>query len=382
MNFFKQAEIGPVINEKSEQVKNIIESFDRLYYAQGKVTHRSRFARNSQDKEGRERPLFSRADRAELFKKFKKQPEGSSARENIIAEANLRDEINEQYLNQREVTVSSEYGPQKARISDINPPESLQTPETKKQPPIFLIPGISNDIECVSALITEVAYQGRRIITAGYPESFMGQTTEEFAAAVEKDSGLTPHIEFFKTVIDKFFDKDQDIELWGLSTGAPIVSGILTDKTYQEKTKDAVLLFPAASVEQKLSSFNLGVMHDLGFMKDNSSASLNFTVDSKIPKAKEQMELRKKIMGSLTKKIIKADQNWRTALVQEGGNIIVVSGGNDRITKSAQMSEEFLKGNSAMRVLDLPTAYHSTPQIEPELVVSKLFELEQKLKKE
>jgi hypothetical protein len=371
-------EIGETIKEESEPVKNLMESFDRIYYAEGTVTHRSRFARTPENPGGRERPLFSRTDRAELLRQFKEAPKGSEAREKIIEEAHLRDEIIEQYMNQREMTINSKYGELKARVVDINPPEGSQTEETKNMPPIFYIQGISNDIECGSAFLTELALQGRRVVSVGYPESFMGQTTQEFADAVEEDEGFGPHTEFYKTVIDKLFKEGEEIELYGYSTGAPIVSGILQEKKYQERTKNAALLFPAASVDQTVNSINLGVVHDMGFIKENSSASLNLTVASKRPQEKEQIKLRKEIMGSLMKKIGKANESWRTARVEEGGNIVVISGEKDAITKSAQMNEEFKRGNDQIKAAVLPDAYHSTLQIKPDRVVAEISELEKK----
>ncbi|MFA6432492.1 MAG: hypothetical protein WCV82_01605 [Candidatus Paceibacterota bacterium] len=383
-----EAELGPEIQGEGEPVKNLIESFDKLYYTQGTVTHRSRFARTPEDAKGKERPLFIRAQRAELYKQIlalphntEQEKENSRAkRKVIIEEGHLRDEINEQYFKQREIAINlPRYGEQKSRVVDIHPPEELQTPETEAKPPIFLIPGISNDIECVSSFIAEVAFQGRRIVTVGYPESFMGHTTQEFADAVEKDPGFAPHIEFYKAVIDKLFNKGELIELWGFSTGAPIISGILKDKKYSQMTKDAALILPAAVVDQSLNSLKMGVVQELGLLKGNSTASLNLTVASKVPKEKEQTKLREEVLESLLNKICVNNNDWRDARVREGGNIIVVTGGKDKITKGTMMNEEFKTGNGQMRVVDIPDAYHSTVQIDPESVVSKLFATEREM---
>ena len=377
MEKFNPAELKPIISEKSEPVKNLMESFDQIYYLNSTVTRRSKFGRDSVNTEGKDRPLFTRAHRAELYKKFKSLPEDSiDEKEEIILEGKIRDEINEQYFKQRDISIDSpSYGEQQSRIVDIKPIEG------KNLPPIFFIPGISNDVECVGSFITEVAFNGRRIVTAGYPESFMGHTTQEFADAVEKDPGFTPHIEFYKAIIDKIFNENEEIEIWGFSTGAPIASGILTDSKYQQRTKDAVLIFPAASVDQKPVDLKLGVVKDLGFIKDNSSASLNLTTASKIPKEKEQLKLRDEIMGSLMKKIGEANHDWKEARVEDGGNIIVISGENDEITKSASMNEEFEKGNIQIKSTIIPKAYHSTVQVDPELVVSKIIELKSKFSK-
>ncbi len=83
-------------------------------------------------------------------------------------------------------------------------------------------------------------------------------------------------------------------------------------------------------------------------------------------------------MKSLMKKISKANEGWRTARVEEGGNIIVVSGEKDTITKSARMNEEFKKGNDQIKAAILSDAYHSTLQIEPDRVIAEISELEEK----
>ena len=78
-------------------------------------------------------------------------------------------------------------------------------------------------------------------------------------------------------------------------------------------------------------------------------------------------------MPSVIRNIEHANDNWKDAKVREGGSIVVANGTRDMVTKSARISEEY-KQNPQMRVLDLPGAYHMTPQLEADTVIPRIFE--------
>ena len=364
-----QAEIGPVMPQKNEGVKNLVEGFEKLYYAAGTVTKASRFARSSEDTEGRERPFFLRAHRADLYNKL----EGldREGKEKVIAEAHIRDNIAEQYLNQKELKLHfSDYGDLGARMVDMIPPESLRTPENKNLPPVFLIPGIANDIEVVNNMACEIVMQGRRVVVLAQPESIKGHITPEFAEAVEKAETFEPHAEFFGEALKHIFKGEESFELWGFSTGGAIAALLLKDPEFQDKVKKAVLIAPAGFVKQSSMSLNLGLIQDMGIFKNKNSA--HFIWGHGFEK-NEQLKLHDEVMGSLIKKITQANDNWKDARVKEGGNILIVNGGKDMVTKSAAIDGEY-KLNPQMRVLDLPNAYHMTPQLEAETIIPEILE--------
>ena len=356
-----KTEFGSVIKQEKEPIKDLVQKFEKLFYFLGAITKSSKFARGIEGE--KERPFFLRNRRARLLKELKELPENQKMeRGEIINEARILDKISEQYMNQREISINlPNYGKQKARTFDLNP-------DAKDKPPIFLVPGISNDIECVGNLGVEAALRGRRIVTVGYPESFMGETTQKFADAVEKDSSFGPHTEFFRAALDALFEKDQEIEIWGYSTGAPIISAILKEEKYQKRTKKAVLLFPAAVVNQSIASLNIGVAHSLALLFKNfkRTASATFGINKE---SKEKSKLRNQIMGALIIKDIKENNDWKEARVQEGGKIMVISGGNDKITKSALVEENFKKGNNQIETITLPEAHHLSGQTEPEKLI-------------
>lgn len=370
--------VGDREQETTETVKNIVESFDKLFYSREAVTARGRFP--LPERQGRivERPLFSRAKRAELYKKYKEIPkENKEERKRILEEAHVRDELTAQFLNQGEISIALPgLGEQTARYTRINPPDPLQTEETDTKPPILIIPGISNDIECLAGLVQEIGMEGRKVVIVGFPESYKGEVTQEFSDAVKRDPEFGPHVEFFKNAIKGLMGEEGNLELWGFSTGGTILEKILQDPKFQERTEQAVLICRASSVDQSVTRLKAGVIHDLGFISSPGALpSLSWTMESKTPREKEQKRLRKEVLSSLLKRVSKRFDFWQDAKVQQGGKIIFVTGRKDQITKSYERNNDFVK-NTQARVIDLPNGYHATPVTQPELVVPQIFDMQ------
>lgn len=378
LNFQAETKIKTPVQETSEPTENLVENFGNLFYKLGQVTS-AKYIHRSDDNPEIKRPLFARNTRARLYNQFKETPKGKTEeRSKIIHEAHLRDEITRQYLNQGEITVAlSLLGEQKARFISIVPPESTRTPETESKSPIFLIPGISNDIECVGGLVHEMAMRGRRVVVVAHPESFKGRVTKEFADAVEKDNGFGPHVEFFKQAIDKLMGENEKLELWGYSAGAPIIESILNDPKYQAKTENAVLLCPASSVDQSKMSMNIGIINEFRMLINRFKVfpSLSYTKGGNDPKDAEQIPLRKKVFGLMMNRVMTHVDYLKNARVREGGNIVIVSGRKDRITKSSDVNKEFLQ-NPQVRILDLQNGYHASPGVEAEKILPLIFNLQ------
>lgn len=373
-----KVEIKAPIQETGEPTENLTEDFDKLFYRLGQVT-KAKFLDRSVGEPSIKRPLFARTTRAELYKQLKNIPkEESEERKKIIKEAHLRDDITRQYLNQGEIVITFPFlGIQKARFINVIPPEAIKTSETESKPPIFLIPGISNDIECVGGLVQEMAMQGRRVIVVAHPESFKGRVTKEFADAVEKDSEYGPHVEFYKQAINNLIKENEKLELWGYSTGVPIAEKILNDPKFQDKTENAVLLCPASSVNQSRISMNIGITNELKMLvsKCRVVPKLSCTKASRNSKDEDQILLKKRVLKLIMNRIRNHVNYLEGARVQEGGSIVIVSGKKDRITKSSKATEEFLQ-NPKVRVLNLRNGYHASPGVEAEKILPLIFYLQ------
>lgn len=361
----------PVVPEE-----NLLENHQSLFYKLAKVTRASLIPRTESH-----RPLSLRTERAQLFKEVvearKKGLTGEA--HSIIFEAKIRDEIAKQYLNQGEVSVEfSDLGEQKARFIHIKPPKEVD----KNLDPIFLIPGISNDIDCVGWLVQELAYQGREVVTVGFPDSFMGSVTSQFADAVEGSESYGPHTIFFKQALNKLIFDGKKKELWGYSTGAPIIAEMLQDENLRRRVSKAVLICPASSSDMSKTDLNLGIAQDGVFLASKLSDTSKYTFtkgrnESEViePEGKVQRGLKEKIFNRLLTKVRNKKDTWKSARVNDGGEIVVVSGQKDNMTRSRKTfydEPELRKFNPQIRLVDLPDGHHVTPLIQPEVVLAEI----------
>lgn len=360
---------SPRRQEVASPEVNRVESFDGLFYLVGKVTHKSL----ADKREGIQRSLQLRTTRAQILKEFRQTPKADTeSRHQLIQEAKTRNELEIQYLNQGEVTVDLPgLGPQTARYTIIDLPENLKPAAEAEKPPIFFIPGLSNDLDCVKATLQELAYSGRRVIAVGFPESFMGKITPEFAQASEQSLDLEPHTTFFKEAANKLIGTDAEIEFWGHSTGATIIEQILADANFQQRTTNAVLLCPAASADistiQAVKAFAKEIAH-LG-RRFGQFPRFSYTRAAKEGEAEGQRELKVKVFKALTKRVLSESDFTKDARVQEGGKIVVVSGNRDNVTRSSTAKDRFLT-NPQVDFIELPNGYHFTPLTEPGRAIS------------
>lgn len=381
----ESAEVGgritPSIQEKAVPEGNQVENLNRLLYMFRLITHQSTIKRSEIKSE---RPLSLRTTRAQLFKEFKSIPKADrEARENIIAEAHDRDEIARQYLTQGEVKIHiPNLGEQSARYTAINPPEARGTSETNSKPPILLIPGISNDIDCVGALAQEIPFMGRKVIVVGMPESQMGKVTAEFAKAVSESALFEPHVEFFKSAINALVGENSQVELWGHSAGSAIIAEILNDPKFQARVTDAVFLNPASSANISAKDLNLGVLNELrNLLKRNlPKYTLTLGATPHVPDTEENKSIKEAVTKVMLKKVCTLAEGWRKARVRQGGEVIVYSGQKDQMTRSYELfkgdrnSQERLKQvNPQIEVIDDPNGFHSTVLIEPQKVIREIF---------
>jgi hypothetical protein len=369
-------EIGEVTVPKLEGItpeQNALEQFSGFFYRLGAITSKSRIRNTESD-----RPFSLLAKRSELFQQAKDalHEKDTNKVKNVIHEAHLRDEIAKQYLTQGEVTIDMKgLGQQTARYTEVKPP-----PERNKNlPTIFLIPGISNDLDCVGWLIQELAWEGRTVVCVGYPESFMGKTTEEFARAVKNSDRYGPHSQLFSAEL-KTLIPEGEVELWGQSTGVPILEQMLQNPDIQEIATRAVGLNPASSVDQTLLSLASGTVKENVYLTGELKDLPRYTFSTGRKERVEnpsQLTMRKNIMNTLLERIRTKMDLWKTAKVKEGGTITIVSGDKDDMTKSSKGfpdEAELRSENPQVRFLRIPDCHHSTVLIHPEVILPKVFQ--------
>lgn len=245
---------------------------------------------------------------------------------------------------------------------------------TKDKPPIFVVGGIANDLESIGNFVTEIAVNGREVIAVAYPDSYNGSVTPEFAQAVVSAEHYEPHAAFFKAAIDHHFLPDGERELWGYSTGAPIVAEILNDPKQQETTSRAVFVCPASTTTQSEGAVKRGVMSDIAFIKEKGTLP-NLTLTTGLKEGDEEKphrQSRKTSFEGLLSHVARSDDAWSTAKVKEGGEIVFVSCENDKVTRSWDNNDRFGEHPQG-RVIPIEGGYHATPIVQPERVMPQIL---------
>lgn len=340
---------------------------NKIFYKLSKSTRPSKIAREG---ERSERSLDERARRADIYKEVLKTPDRARRKE-LLAEAHARDEIEAQYLAQGEIRVNIPgLGDQMARYTMIEPPEGRKLPEEHE--PIFLIPGISNDLDSVGSLAKEIPYQGRSLVVVGMPDSQMGNATEQFAQAVKESPTLEPHVDFFKAAINKLVGEDAPVELWGMSAGSMIVAEMLNDPVYSERVNQAVLLSPAGTSEMTMNQQNLGVLNET-IRVYGSKKGVNYPLYLGNNKEQKAPETAGKTFNILRKKLLKKFEPYKTMKIKEGGQITVVTGRHDGLTRSTDSNDMF-RTLPQVELISLKNGIHNTPIIEADKVVAKVLD--------
>ncbi|GEM_PF-1646453 len=293
---------------------------------------------------------------------------GEKARD-VKNEFDKKDRILGEYLRQREVGVEvGGAGVQKARYAVINPEESESG---NVGAPIVLIPGAANDLSCVEGLARELAYRGRKVFVIGHPDSVMGEVTEEFVGRVSSEQGYEAHAEFFRGAIEELVPQGQ-IEIWGHSAGAPIAAEMLRDGEIRERVERAVLLAPACSVTQTNTSFASGIVNEIAMIVSNfrNFPRYVWTIGRGGEKAGHRALRLKSLQGQMAKVLVGRPDLWECVRVREGGEVVVVSGRDDRVTKSGEYFGSGLN-NPQMRVLQVAGG-HAAALIDPGEVLDRI----------
>lgn len=370
-------EIPQNLKQLEYPVKEYAHSVDdwfNLFYIVSRATHKSKTTNGEEGSKRIERSLYSRIARADVLKSLASH---QVTKQEAVAEGKKFDEIDRQFADQKELIIDlSDLGQQSSFYADINLSQNNEAEESDKKPPIFVVPALSGDLYGVEPIVRELALSGRRVVSVAYPESFHGKTTEEFANAVDSSKTYYPHTEYFKKAIGKLL-QEGDIELWGYSTGGPIVAELLSDPKIQERTANAVIVAPASCVNQSKLSFNAGLLNELKerVKHPGGFSNVSMVYGRKIPGDTEMLERRKRIFKTLLYgKVCKQTQAWKDMRVKENGKITFVLGGKDKITKSYRKAKEFLDlPNPQIEVIEYPQWSHLSPLIHAQELAQKVI---------
>lgn len=346
--------------------------------------------------QGEPRTLALRRIRRELIGVMKRTPKiDVDKRLAIIEQGHARDQLAEEFMNtQREVRVDmGDLGEQTARFVVLTPPESRKTETSESKSPIFIIPGISNDLESMGMLPQELAFRGRKVVMIGFPESWHGEATDAFGKATEQSKSYEPHTTFFKKAIEAValdqgvidrIGTPSEIDLWGYSTGAAIVAEMLTDTKFSENISNAAIICPPSCVDQNNLKLPFGIEAPLPSGVANelrevfrSSKNMRNAAKLNVFNRKEEQyteDHRRRMLrtyNALREKVLKKNYWWTKDIrPRDGGKITVVSYDNDNMTRSYEAVNE-IRQNPNLSVVELHGT-HNTALSEPATIIKAI----------
>ncbi len=255
-------------------------------------------------------------------------------------EERTRNQYKDILQEQRPVTVSlGELGNQTTQYVELHPKSPELQHLANSRPDVILIPGFVNDIESLDKFARDLANSGRNVHLIGMPGSSMSTVTETYVQKFEESTDFGPLVDYYKALVDHFTQDGKQIQLWGHSTGGAIALNIAADPRYSQKLTDVIAMNPASSAELTRRQ-----MEQVGPAKDFIQALkrhakklpfLTFVTGKKGGKEEGQQVFHTRIINSLMEKVGSSRNRYQDARVQEGGNIIIFSGGKDEMTNSS-----------------------------------------------
>lgn len=362
------------LNDKTQEYQvpetNHIDRLERIFELANLVT------KQSTTKDGIKRPLLERRARAKITNHVKEldrsDPDDRLQIKEHLDLAKKRDEILTQFLNQGTIDVTLDnLGTQTVRYTDV----SLQEADTKSKNTIVMIGGLSYDLGTYQPLIQEVALQGRTVLALGYPESTLThkQGTQEFIEAIEQSEDFALHAKLYKQILEKLRKEGKvsdTVELWGYSTGAPIIAEMLLDDTVTEHVQNAALICPAGCVDQSPHQLSLGAGAEAAYI---ATKYLKETPSFPYIDTSGEEGIRDRVKDKLFEWIHKShDDIFKGARVKDGGKITFFVEENDQVTKAVLAKEEFSENPQAVVVTS--GGCHTTPLLNPEPQVKAIFQ--------
>jgi pimeloyl-ACP methyl ester carboxylesterase len=283
-----------------------------------------------------------------------------------------------QVLQEREINMG-DVGDMKMRYSRVAIDSLRKDPSNVDKLPIFIIPAYAGDIYGVEPLARAYALEGNEVYTLPAPEAFLGTTTEKFANAVEDlqspadNVNFEPHTTYYekaiKTIMSERGIESGSIRLVGYSTGGAITFELL-DRT-DFLVHDALIIAPASSIRQNIVTFGLGLKHELSgitdFMKPINSA---ITIDRPSMDPGE-LKRRNRIARVQLKKVRSKSHAYKNAKTTSR-KIRILSGSEDRVTKSDQALDEMARHNPQIEVVRAKNLTHVGPLYDAERLIPAL----------
>lgn len=276
--------------------------------------------------------------------------------------------VEEEFVNQRDLAVETEWGKLEAKYVVLN--------EGAIGKPLVIIPGASNGMESMDSFVRKLAkrYPNRRIMVLGYPDAPSGKVTKEFCEAVKNDEGFGPHTNFFETAINKLCPTGE-MDVLGYSVGGAIAQ----EMNLHECVDNLILVNPVGSKEMTDLEFKLGLIYEqLMLLAKFKDLPRYVFVDDKTKD--EQKKMKYKTWIELGKKCHSIAQGKLLKGVSVKGKVVVVSGTEDKETKAAEVfnHSNLDKLREIQPKLDIGIvkgSFHAGPLVEPEKYIDEMDRL-------
>jgi pimeloyl-ACP methyl ester carboxylesterase len=359
-------EIKPVMTggEKYSAEPVIEKSAGELWYWLGQVTRKISEKRVT---------LPMRSERAKMLMEAKQTKKitgyGSEEIHNLREEYWKHKKIEEDFVNQKDISVDTKWGNLEAKYVILN--ENVEG----SRPPLVIVPGASNGMESVDSLVRRLAerYPDRKIIAIGYPDAPSGRVTEDFCKAVKENNGFGPHARYFESAMEKICPGEKDV--LGYSAGG----GIVQEMDFKGQVNNLILVNPGGSKQMNDLEFKAGLLYEnIKLMSAFKDLPGYVFVDDKTKDLQKRLKLD--TWQELGKKCCIGVFERLSEGLKIKGRMLVVSGTEDKVTKAADEFNE--KKLVRLRIkqpnLDVslvPGSPHAGPYIEPDKYIDRMDEL-------
>lgn len=317
--------------------------------------------------------LPMRAERGKMLKEAKKIQRdseiGSLERQTHQQKYVEHRVIEEEYVNQRDLAIETEWGKLEAKYIVLNE-------KAEGKPPLVIIPGASNGMESVDSFVRRLAerHLDRKVIAIGYPDAPSGKVTKDFCEAVRKDEGFGPHAKYFELAITKLYPRG-DMDILGYSAGG----GIAQEIDLQGRVLNMILVNAGGVKEMNEAEFNKGLVHENIKLLINFKNLLRYVfVDDKAKDEQKKMkfatwvELGKKCRTSVIDKLASG--------IRVKGKMVVVSGTEDRVTRAADVFnfnnlDKLRVKQPNLEVVLIDGSPHAGPFMEPDKYIDEMERL-------
>lgn len=296
-----------------------------------------------------------------------------------VTSAERFDKAYEQMMKQKEISlIDLEIGKVTGRYTTVDIDERLAEGER----PIVYIGGYASDIKPSQGAILAMGAMGKPVIALTYPEGTQGLVDEKYVEKVKRGEPYEAQAKYFKKAIEAILEDinyEGKIDLWGQSTGAGVVAKMLTDGEFFSGVERGAIINPVSQIDQSVRDVQIGAINDIVAVLPKVGKLLRNTLVGErddYPKnlvdewpADDHMKKLKSVVHKVESEwVSKRDDSLDNAKVTDDGVMLVVSCGNDKMTKTSKRHDDFVRRageDESFKYLEITNGIHSSLFLDP-----------------